>query len=792
MNLTECIVFCKNNYRKSLVLLLIFLFAFKISGQEDYSKIDELIEEGNFEEAIQLGTGLLKDNTEDPALNFKLGYSYLMTALRKPKSIPYLVKSVELLNTKNKKQNGLFFEARFYLGKAYHNNYEFEKAIQVFDSLRTTTKNNELLAAIDEEIRQCEVGIELMREPVKMQINNLGVNINSEYSDHSPVISADESVLIFTSRRKRYEGEKIEEDGQYNEDIYISYNKHNSWQKAKSISENINTDEHEATISISPDGNQLFIYNSEDAGTILVSYLTGDEWSVPERLGDNINTKYRETHAAMSADGKYLFFTSDRPGGYGGLDIYVSEKQKDNTWGKAKNLGPAINTEFDEEGPFIHPDGISLYFSSKGHKTMGGFDIFVSKKNEFGTWTMPKNLGYPINTVDDDVFITLTPDGKRAYFSSYREDGFGSTDIYMMAMPEAEEKPVTVVKGKVVTCDNQANDVVITVYDSENDDLLGLYKPNSKTGKYLFILPRGRNYYAIYEVNGKEKHEEQFFISENADFQVIYKTISLIKGSPCEEIVAENTTNIEIPKDIDLYSKWEQEKGFTVVENIIFKINSAQYDGFKSNLKKLAGYLIEHPGTKIEIVGYSDTQGPETFNLKLSERRAKVVADYLFKLGVDKSRISYRGAGIKSQLSINQYKDGSYVWESLPYNRRVEFEIQSDPENKLKIVPVRIPILYRKDASLQDIKSELARLDSIFIIQLGAFSKPVPRGVFSDIQNVQMYYTGKLYKYTTGKFKNLSEAQKELEKIHSLGYKDAYIRKLSEYYRHIEKLVNLN
>jgi outer membrane protein OmpA-like peptidoglycan-associated protein/Tol biopolymer transport system component len=789
MNLLNHFVFCKK-YRKFSILFLIILFTLKVSGQEDYSRIDALIEDGNFDEAIQLGNVLLKDDPDNSELNFKLGYSYLMTAQRKVKSIPYLEKSVELLNKKNKKQNGLYFESRFYLGKAYHSNYEFKKAIQLFKELAETTKNNKLLEAINQEISQCEVGIKLMREPVKMQINNLGKNINSEYSDHSPIITADESVLIFTSRRKRYEGEKMEEDGQYNEDIYISYNENNSWQKARSISENINTDEHEATISISPDGNQIFIYSSKDAGTILVSYLTGDEWSVPMPLGENINTKYRETHASMSANGKYLYFTSDRPGGYGGLDIYVSEKQKDNTWGKAVNLGPAINTEFDEEGPFIHHDGISLYFSSKGHETMGGFDIFLSKKNEFGTWTLPENLGYPINTVDNDVFIALTPDGKRAYFSSYREDGFGNTDIYMMAMPEAEEKPVTVVKGKVITCNNQEDDIVITVYDSENDDLLGLYKPNSKTGKYLFILPRGRNYYAIYEVNGKEKHEEQFFISENSDFQVIYKTISLIKGSPCDNTIVKSSVQ-KSTDNIDLYTLWEKEEGVTVVENVIFRINSSQYDGFKTNLKKLAKYLKDNPQTKIKIVGYSDTQGPETYNLKLSERRAKVVYDYLLQLGVNEEQLSYKGAGIKDQISINQYKDGSYVWGSLPYNRRVEFEIVNDAGKKLKIVPVRIPVLYKLNINPEEIKMELARLDSVYVIQLGAFNKPVQREVFKNIKDVQMYYTGKWYKYSTGQFKKLSEAENELENIRALGYKDAYIRKLSDYYD-VHKFYDIN
>jgi len=778
------------NWKKwSFILLFLYFPLLFLQAQEESSKMDLLIDEGNFDEAIQLGTSLLQDDPENPELNFKLGYSYLMTALRKPKSISYLEKSVKIFSEKKKKQNGFFFESQFYLGKAYHNNYEFEKAIAIFQKLRETTNNNELLKAIDQEISQCEVGIRLMREPVKMQINNLGENINSEYSDHSPVISADEAVLIFTSRRQRYEGEKMEDDGQYNEDIYISYRENNSWQKARGISMNINTDEHEATISISPDGNQIFIYNSEDAGTILVSYLTGDQWSVPIPLGENINTKYRETHATMTADGKYLYFTSDRPGGYGGLDIYVSEKQEDGTWGKAVNLGPGINTEFDEEGPFIHYDGVSLYFSSKGHETMGGFDIFLSKKNEFGTWTMPENMGYPINTIDDDVFITLTPDGKRAYFSSFREDGFGNTDIYMMALPEAEEKPVTVVKGKVITCKEESGDVEITVFDNENDDLLGLYKPNSRTGKYLFILPRGRNYYAIYEVNGQERHQEQFFISDNSDFQVIYKTISLIKGSPCEERIAGDNTTTGKYTNEDLYALWEQEEGVTVVENVIFKINSTQYDGFKANLEKLAKYLKENPQTKVEVIGYSDTQGPETYNLKLSKQRAKVVADYLLQLGVDPEQITYQGAGIKDQVSINQYKDGSYVWESLPYNRRVEFNVLNDKENKLRIVPVRIPIIYQKDISPEEVKKELARLDSVYIVQLGAFSRPVQRGAFSDIPNVQMFYTGKLYKYASGEYKSLKEAQEELKRIRTLGYKDAYIRKMSEYYRGFMKKI---
>jgi Tol biopolymer transport system component len=505
-------------------------------SQETNNSLDELINAGNFDEAIQLCKGLLDDKPDDPILNFKVGYCYLNTILNKSKATLYLEKSVDLFKEINS-QNILATEAKFYLGKSYHKNYDFEKAIDLFQVLRKEVKNKEMLLAIEEEIQQCNYGLQYRQHPVSMQITNMGNIINSSYSDHSPVVSADESVLIFTSRRKQFENELVKPDGQYNEDIYISNFNGEKWSAPKSISENINTEAHEASIGLSPDGQQLLIYRDLDGGTILVSNLIGNEWTTPASLGNNINTRYRETHATISADNKHLFFTSDRPGGFGGLDIYQSDMQPDGKWGKAVNLGPTVNTAKDEEGPYIHPDGITLYFSSKGHETMGGFDIFSCTKNEFGTWGKPENLGYPVNTTEDDAFITTTPDGKRAYFASYREGGHGYTDIYMMGLPEAEEKPVTVVKGVVAGCKSDIQKVQIFVYDSARSEMIGIYKPNSLTGKYLFVLTRGKNYEAVFQIDGKEVHVEDFHISNNADYQVIYKLIELKAQDPCNEYV---------------------------------------------------------------------------------------------------------------------------------------------------------------------------------------------------------------------------------------------------------------
>jgi len=770
-----------------LSIILTFLNSFVFS-QGINEELDILINEGNYDEAIQLAAALLKHQPEDASLNFKIGYCYLNTVLRKEKSILYLKKTVKIYKKEKENSNNII-EAKFHLGKAYKINYQFENAITTFESLKKQVKNNKVKKTIENEINQCKTGLKLTKNPIETQITNLGEIINSKYSDHSAVVSADESVIIFTSRRKRHENEKVELDGQYNEDIYISYFENQRWTKPKSISKNINTEAHEASIGITPDGQQLFIYRDVEGGTILTSYLIGNEWSIPVSVGSHINTKYRETHASMSADGNYLYFTSDRPGGYGGLDVYVSEKQKNGEWGKAVNMGDAINTPEDEEGPFIHHDGISLYFSSKGHSTIGGYDVFLSKKNEFGTWSEAENIGYPLNTTNDDAFFMLTPDGKRAYYSSVKAEGFGNSDIYLMGLPDAEEKSLTIVKGVVEACDEDISNVTITVFDSENKDIIGYYKPNSKTGKYLFVLNKGKNYNAIYQIGNNKEHTETFHISENSDFQIIYKTISLVGNRNCDNIIGRIKDIADKTNIVEYESTEQYDKDAVYVEDIMFKVNSFQLDYFKDNLKKLANYLKSNTNAKIELTGYSDTQGPESYNIKLSKKRARIVANYLIRLGVNKNQISYKGGGVKNQISINKYKNGAYVWQSLPYNRRVEFKIINDPSKKLKFRKIKIPVLYDINPDSEKIKKELARLDSIYTIQLGAYSKPISQKFFKKIRNLQMFFTGNLYKYSTGEFKSEKKAKKELMKIRKIGFSDAYIRKVIEYFP--EKLKQL-
>jgi len=358
----------------------------------------------------------------------------------------------------------------------------------------------------------------------------LGDKINSSYSEHSPVITADESLLIFTSKKEGSTGDELTEDGQYYEDIYISSKTDGKWEDPISISPNINTTGHEATIGLSQDGQQLLIYRDDlGDGNIYISELKSEGWSVPKKLGPTVNTKFAEKHATFAANGRTIYFSSDRKGGHGGFDIYAVKRLPNGKWGDAQNLGPKINTEYNEEGPYIHPDGVTLYFSSEGHETMGGYDIFQSTLNhETAKWTKPENIGFPINTTEDDVFYVPTVDGKRAYYSSFQKGGFGSYDLYMINLPDAAAKELTVYTGLLYLFDgNPPNDGYITVNDKSSGLEYGIYTPNMRTGKYLFILPTNREFEVTYMAGDDLSYNMNLIVEPGSSYNDMGKAIHL-------------------------------------------------------------------------------------------------------------------------------------------------------------------------------------------------------------------------------------------------------------------------
>lgn len=487
----------------------------KINVREKFDQAEFYLLNENYEKAQALYEELLSLNQNNGNWNFKLGLCFLNSPTEYSRSVNFLERACANVSANCKddsyKEDKAPTVSFLYLGDAYHRNYRFDEAIETYKKFKLyiPEKDKQSHDMVNRKIQVCVYAKELTSDPVNLILKNLGDSINSRYAEYSPVISADESIMLFTSRRPENVGGKTEDNGKFFEDIYISYRTEDemSWSKAKNVGAPINTDGHEATIGTSVDGQVVFIYRDDiDSGSIYITSMQGETWTIPEKVGGDVNSKHWESHATLSADGNTLYFVSSRTGGFGGRDIYRCKKLPTGQWSKAMNLGPNINTPYEEDSPFLQPGSNTLYFSSQGHKNMGGFDIFSSQFVDtgiFGGWTVPQNIGYPVNTTGDDIFFVPTIDNKRAYYSSFAEGSMGDKDIYMLTLPEKEESKLTVLRGGVVDDFGKIPPgVVITVTDANNGDIVGNYSPNPKTGKYLFILPHGKTYTIDYEAEG--------------------------------------------------------------------------------------------------------------------------------------------------------------------------------------------------------------------------------------------------------------------------------------------------
>jgi len=537
-----------------LFILIFYVITMSIYAQDTLSQFkyktiffqaEQLLSDDNYIEAIDLYKKLLVGNEDNANLNFKIGFCYLNDKFNKTESLKFLEKSIrsvsEDYNYESDKEKNAPIDAYYYLGNALHYNYNFEQAIFNYEKFKSflSAEEKELLKKVDKRIEECNTGLKLIGYPVDMAVQNLGENINSKYDEHSPVISADESLLLFTSKRKTKGNKEEHTDGQYFENVYESKNSNEDWSKSEdSAKESSNwalglpifniENQNLATISLSVDGQTLYLYSDKNNnGNIYESKLENEKWTDPQPLTSTINSKYKESHASISPEQDILYFTSDRPGGFGGLDIYMSKKLPNGKWGLPQNLGAEINTEYDEESPYIHADGVSLFYSSKGKGSMGGYDIFFNTLED-GKWTESINMGYPINTTGDDVFYVPTPDGQRAYYSSFNKDGFGGSDIYMISLHGAKEKALTVYSGQILMCNGKPPEgVFITISDVSTNEEIGMYTPNATTGKFLFILKAGKKYKVNVEADNDLSYSEIVDVSTDESYNKIKKAIVL-------------------------------------------------------------------------------------------------------------------------------------------------------------------------------------------------------------------------------------------------------------------------
>ncbi|MFH2095746.1 MAG: hypothetical protein ABIJ16_08580 [Bacteroidota bacterium] len=483
----------------------------------DYYKL------GYYHLALPLYEELYKTDSLDCEINFRLGVCRFMVLRDKTSLIPLFE------YTKND-----YIDAYFYLGRLYHLKVNLDQAVDYFlyyknAELDRTYSNRE----VDYYIDQIMSAKKLIMHPENLLISNLGEIINSSEPEYVPMITSDESHLYYTARREGSTGGMLDPYNEYFEDIYVSEKKQNGWSVPKNIGPPVNSETHDACVALSSDGFRMLIYRtSEDltGGDIYETVQTGGKWSEPVRLTSEVNSdEWLETSACYTPDENTIYFSSNRPGGLGGKDLYRITRMPDGAWSKAKNLGSVINTQYDDDAPFIHPDGQTMYFSSRGHNSMGGYDIFKCTMMDNG-WSAPENMGYPVNTVGDDIYFVMSADGKHGYFSSDRMWGMGSTDLYLVDM-SGTEKNYLVLQGTVTTNQPvyQKLPATITVIDNITKELVGIYRTNEKTGKYTLVLLPRKFYKLFIEADGYHSYTDEIDLRDKLKMGDLFKNINMKK-----------------------------------------------------------------------------------------------------------------------------------------------------------------------------------------------------------------------------------------------------------------------
>ncbi len=492
-------------------------------SSKESAKLDDAdiyLEITDYKTALEMYSDLYKKHPGEKDLDFKIGLC-LYNLGRIDESFYSFEKSAEEGN----------INAKYYLGLYYHRNEKFDEALAQFTSYQSEDGRKDFdKVQVDLMMDICERADKMMADPIDAMVYNLGEKINSEFDDYGPLIQSDESLLAFTSRRKGSTGGALDPYGEYLEDIYVSNRMNDVWSDAVNAGPPLNTETHDAAVGLSADGNSMIIYRTNKAltaGDLYLSTKENDKWSKPVKLDEAINSEYQEASASISNDQRVIYFSSNRPGGLGGKDLYRVVRITDDIWSLPLNLGPTINTEYDEDAPFIHPDDEKLYFSSKGHKTMGGYDIFVSSLNE-DYWSMPKNLGYPANTVGDDIFFVLAEDGKRGYYSSERDDGYGGHDIYAVSFENDLER-LRIVKGNISNEDGSA--IVASIdLSNENGQTMGTYVTNAVTGNYVIVVPPNQDFFLSIESEGYKTIEDELHYIGGTNVKEKVKNYTLVKS----------------------------------------------------------------------------------------------------------------------------------------------------------------------------------------------------------------------------------------------------------------------
>ncbi|WP_426059928.1 OmpA family protein [Hymenobacter sp. B1770] len=619
------------------------------STRKDLKTGNKFFEQENYRAALPYYEKVLAKDPNNAKALFNAGISYM--SFDKEKASDYIYKAQKLKPKVSK-------DVEYWLGRVDHLNYNFDEAVAHFQAYNATLKKNdqrkEEIAQLMQHSKNAKVQF---NSPKDIFVKNLGPTINTQFSEHSPVISSDDKTLIFTSRGEKVTGatgqpsdkknKSIAADGEYYEDIFEAKRVDDeNWEQPRSLSASLNGRGHDASTQLFDNDTKLLMYRNDNNGDIFVAERgPNGDWTAPKPLGSNINSKSYEGDAHITQDGLTLYFSTGRYSEDGTLDLYVSTRPSITAeFGPAKSLGGAINTRYDDDSPYLSQDGKTLYFSSRGHNTMGGYDIFKSEYNaETRRWGQAENLGYPVNTPDDDSYYRLSPDGSYAYLSSYRIGGYGEKDIYTINYIKN-----AIIKGKVFSSRDSTSVIpgVELVFSGAQADKTALsFRDVTKfDGGYQVAVLSGRTYQVAVSKDGQNIETQEFAVPVSTN---------------------DSTT---ITKNF--YVNYIDTTARNAFANIYFDTDKYRLrpESIKE-LNNISNVLKANPGINMSIEGHCDSRNTDEYNMVLGQNRAEAAYNYLKKQGIAETRMTTVSYGERRPAAPNDSP------ENMQLNRRDEFRI---------------------------------------------------------------------------------------------------------------------
>jgi len=783
-----------------LVLVPIMLFQ-NINGQ--YNKIFKkhfadgqyyMLTE-NYDDAVKSFQNLINLDPENSNVHYLTGMCFLNMPGQKALAMDHY--KAAIMNMSQKYRDGSYretnapYEALLGLARTYQVTYDFHAAIQHYVQYRNYMDMRDFASVefVNKQIESCELAQEMVNQPMNVQFVKLEeYPIDYSQNNYRGVASADQSVMMYMSN-----------DPAKNSIIMIT-NNGGGWSEPQVINNQLGVFTDGMVSSLSHDGTTMLLTRSDPFNSdIYISHYNDDQWTEAEMMPKSINSVYFESHACLSADGSVMYFTSNRKGGYGALDMYKCLRMENQEWGKPANLGPELNSPYNEDTPFITEDGSMLFFSSQGHVTMGGYDIFVSTMLPDGSWSAPENLGYPVNGPDDELFYVPVDNGKSALYASAGKNG---------------------------------------------NDQMGLYT-------LKFGAPAQAEYVASVNDAG--------VVNTNVNLKEEYIDADLLDQMMSGPVYNRKKT----PKEVDLSKKAETETHIAktgntlVVKNLLFDFDNHRLDeANEQNIDRLYMIMNQYPDISVEVVGHSDAMGSEAYNLELSLKRANAVVSYMTNKGIQRGRFISRGVGEMQNIAINENVDGTDNPEGRMLNRNVEIRLMNYENENITVEEIFVPehlrpamdmrfsvmlatggeryndiprmlngeevreietdesymytvgtfqdklnamdILYEVlDRGYQDAyvveKRELDKMikkqtiqpdlsSNKYTIQILAMNVPLDMNYFIAIQGVRRIQgEDGLYRYLVGEFETITDAKQILPGIKAIGYPDAFVMNLSGY-----------